>query len=193
MNIAQWRHRAAYAAMSLVVGWHSFAIMVAPAPDNSGAVQALRTVLQPYLSLLRLDNSWNFFAPSVGKHSQFRYVIEDGTGKEHTFTPTEEPSSSLASYVLWREFKYLYEGVMETASTRGESIAALLCPKHAALNPVTLTLLEVQEQDFWPEDYLRGHKPLDPEYVTVNTLVRVNCPNSTAPVRRAPIRPVRPS
>jgi hypothetical protein len=160
--------------MSLVVGWHAVAVMLAPAPDNSEALQALRLVFQPYLSLLRLDNNWSFFAPSVGKHAQFRYVVEDAAGTEHTFVPTEE-RSSLAGYVLWREFKYLYEGIMEDPDGRGDAIGAFFCRKHAKLRPVSVTLVEIREQDFWREHFVRGKRPLDSEFVIVNPLRRVDC------------------
>lgn len=174
MKSMQWRKRLTYLAMSLVVGWHSFAIIVAPTPYGSTMVQMLRFLVQPYLSLFRLDNQWNFFVP-VGKHMQFRYVVEDAAGKRRVFIPVEEASESIPRYVMWREFKYLYEGVMEAPEIRGEAIAALLCRRHASLNPVSISLLQVQELEFSPEDYLRGHRPLDPEFVTVNTLANIKC------------------
>lgn len=188
MSSTPWRDRLTYLAMSLVVGWHSFAMVVGPAPGNSTLVQSLRPLVQPYISLFRLDTSWNFFAP-VGKHTQFRYVIEDTEGQEFTFMPTEETHRSLSSYVWWREFKYLYEGVMESPETRGDHVAELLCQKHAALRPFAVTLLEIQEQDFWPEDHLLGKRPLDPEFVNVNTLRRIQCPSGAPPPPR--IRPLR--
>ena len=185
------RARLSYLLMSLVVAWHSLAMVIAPAPDGSGFVQSLRLVLQPYLSLLRLDTTWNFFAPSVGRHTQFRYVIEDAAGEPHMFVPTEEANVSLAQYVWWREFKYLYEGVMESPQTRGEQVTALLCAKHASLQPAAVTLLELQEQEFWPADHLSGKNPLDDEFVMANTLSYLTCPNGPVPARRSPIRPVR--
>jgi hypothetical protein len=188
LNWTTWRRRLTYLAMSLLVAWHTLAVVLAPAPENSETVQVFRAVLQPYLSLLRLDNSWSFFAPSVGKHSQFRYIVEDAAGTEHTFVPTEEPSSSLPSYVLWREFKYLYEGIMEDAENHGDAIGAFLCRRHASLKPLSVTLVEIQEQDFWREDYLRGKRPLDPEFVVVNPLRRIECPSPSAAAGRPAIR-----
>ena len=175
MMSMRWRERLTYLAMSLLVAWHSLAIIVAPAPDGSTMMRTFRALLQPYLSLFRLDNKWNFFAPSVGKHSQFRYVVEDVAGKQHVFVPVEEVSRSLPSYVMWREFKYLYEGVMEAPEVRGGAITALLCRKHASLKPVSISLLRAQELNFWPEDYLHGHRPLDPDFVTVNSLTNIKC------------------
>ena len=76
---------------------------------------------------------------------------------------------------MWREFKYFYEGVMEAPQIRGDAITALLCRRHASLNPVSISLMQVQELEFSPEDYLRGRRPLDPEFVAVNTLANIKC------------------
>jgi hypothetical protein len=174
MISVQWRDRLLYAAMSLVVGWHSLAIIVAPTPDGSAIVQRLRALVQPYLSLFRLDNQWNFFVP-VGKHMQFRYVVEDAGGKRHVFVPVEEAADSIPRFVMWREFKYFYEGVMEAPDIRGAAIVAMLCRKHASLGPVAISLLQVQELEFSREAYLQGYRPLDPEFVAVNTLASIKC------------------
>jgi len=174
MIAAQWRERLTYLAMSLIVGWHSLAMIVAPTPDSSTMVQTLRFLLQPYLTLFRLDNRWNFFAP-VGKYMQFRYVVVDAAGKRHVFIPTEEASGTVARYVMWRELKYSYEAFLEAPGTLAAAVGARLCRKHASLNPVSISLLQVQELAFSPQDYLQGHRPLDPEFVTVNTLADTKC------------------
>jgi hypothetical protein len=170
----RWRQRLIYLAMSLVVAWHSFAIIVAPTPSGSTMMQTFRAIVQPYLSLFRLDNQWNFFVP-VGKHMQFRYVIEDAGGKQHYFIPAEEAAGSIPRYVMWRQFKYFYEGVMEAPDVRGDRIVELLCQRHAALKPVAISLLQVQELEFPLEAFRAGRRPLDPEFIVVNTLAKVNC------------------
>jgi hypothetical protein len=187
-----WRKRLATVAMSLVVAWHSLAMLVAPAPADSTLVHSLRSMLQPYISLLRLDTGWGFFAP-VGKHAQFRYVIRDAAGHDHMFVPTEEPAGSIFRYVWWREFKYLYDGIMDAPETRAGVAGTMLCREHVSLDPLFVTLLQVQEENFWPEDLLAGKHPLDPDYVTVNTLTRVPCRSSPVLPRPLLIRPRRPS
>jgi hypothetical protein len=182
----RWRRRLTYLLMSVVVGWQAFAIVVSPAPDNSEAVQAFKTVLAPYLSALRLDNSWGFFSPNVGNQSEFRYIIEDAAGKEHRFTPTRERARSVFAYVMWREFRYIYDAVLNEAESRGDAAGAFLCRKHAALHPVAVTLVELQQNDFWREDAIRGKRPTDPEYITVNPVKRIECPDSPAADHRTP-------
>jgi hypothetical protein len=177
---AQWRQRLTYLLMSLVVAWHSLAMMISPAPNDSTLVQSLRSVFHPYLELFRLETPWGFFAP-VGKHAQFRYVIEDASGHTQTFIPAEEPSPSLARYALWREFKYLLDGVMANPEFRGDPAGVRFCREHADLHPVAVTLLEIVEQDYRPQDEILGKRPLDPQFVAVVPLRRVACPDSPAP------------
>jgi hypothetical protein len=187
VNSTLWRKRLTYLVMSLAVAWHSLAMAVSPAPNDSALVQSLRSVFHPYLAFFRLETPWGFFAP-VGKHAQFRYVIEDDAGNAHSFTPTEEPSSSLARYVWWREFKYSYEGIMANPEFRGDAAAVLLCQRHAALKPFAVTLLEVVEQNYSPQDELSGKHPLDPEFTTIIPLRRVACPSDAALPARFSIR-----
>ena len=175
MNSNAWRERLTYIVMSMFVVWHSLAIIVAPAPGNSVTVRDLRVLLQPYLTLLRLDNTWNFFAPTVGSMSmsQFRYVIEDKTGEKQTFMPEAEFGGLNASY-LW--FKAWYNAITDNPEDYADIAATLYCRKHASRHPVSITLLEIQENDFKQTDFLAGKQRWDPEFVTVNTIKYVKCP-----------------
>jgi hypothetical protein len=171
----QWRERLTYAAMSVFVVWHTLAMVIAPAPDNSLTVQSLRSVFQPYLSLFRLDNLWDFFAPNVGHGSDFRYVIEDSAGNSQTFFPTADLNWFHPRH-LW--FRAWYIAVMENPELHADAAAAIFCRKHASLHPVSITLQQFQEGDFKPADHLKGKHPMDPEFVTVNTLKQFECTDS---------------
>jgi hypothetical protein len=186
----RWRHRLTYLLMSIVVGWQALAIVISPAPDDSEAVQGLKSVLEPYLLALRMENNWGFFAP-VQKQKVFRYIVEDTAGNEHQFTPQMEPARSLSDYVMWREFLSTYSAVVDNADELGDTAGALLCRRHAALHPVAVILVEFRENDFWREDAIRGKKPSDPEYLTVNPVRRVECPESGAVDHRSPARLAR--
>ena len=85
----QWRERLIYLAMSLFVTWHSIGMLLGPMPD-SVISRWFRTLWQPYLILFKLESSWSFFAPEIGKHSQIRYIIKDADGMEHIFVPANE-------------------------------------------------------------------------------------------------------
>src|SRR5580693_8287103 len=61
MIAKQWRQRLSYTAMSVIVGWHALAMVVAAGPESSDTAKSLRSLLTPYLSLFNLDHKWNFF------------------------------------------------------------------------------------------------------------------------------------
>jgi hypothetical protein len=167
-----WRDRLTYAAMSAFLAWHTVAIVIAPAPDVSPAVQAARVPFQQYLALLRLDSRWDFFAPYIALESEFRYVIEDQAGTDHFFRPTEGLNWFHPTFIWsWA----LAEAVLLYPESYTDSVAAYLCRKHAALHPVAITMLEAEIRYFTPEDHLAGKRPTDPEFVTEKTVKRLEC------------------
>src|SRR4051812_39566096 len=83
----QWRERLTYAALSVFVSWHTLAMVVVPASEESELAKSLRGLLQPYIGLFNLDNHWDFFAPNIAGSSVFRYVVKDSNGVGHTFMP----------------------------------------------------------------------------------------------------------
>jgi len=169
-----WRERLAYLAMSVFVAWHTFAIVVAP--NSSVTAQSLRSIVQPYLSLFRLDSNWAFFAPSAGRHSQFRYAIIGGDGREHVFVPSRELNWYLPNDI-W--FKNWYYTIIEFPDAFGDFFAAYACRKHADLKPVLITLQAIHESNFSPADHLAGKHPLSPEFTTLDALRDIECPNAT--------------
>jgi len=174
LSLPKWlRERLAYVAMSVLVVWHTIAMVVAAAPD-SNLTWAARSLWQPYLTLFRLENNWGFFAPNVPRGRQFRYTIEDAAGTKRTFIPEDKVNrlhpNSLS--ILDR-----YKEVMLSPDLYGDAIAEALCREHSALRPVTITLLEVAQKEFSPMDRLDGKHPLDPAFIEVNTLRTMRCPN----------------
>jgi len=89
-----WRQRLTYLVMSAFVAWHTLAMVIAPAPESSVLVGTLRAALQPYLTLFKLDNPWNFFAPVIGG-TELHYSVEDAAGAHHNFTPTPRDAHPL--------------------------------------------------------------------------------------------------
>jgi hypothetical protein len=166
-------NRLLYAMGSLLLAWHTVAMMLAPVPDRNTIVQSFRYLFQPYLSFFGLDTTWDFFSP-IGTGHQFRYTIEDAEGKEHTFTPIADVNWLLPER---RWYERAFTELMNDPETYGNYFAALYCRKHASLRPVSILLFEMQEERFWPKDHMSGKRPYNPPYVVPNPLMRADCPS----------------
>jgi hypothetical protein len=169
------RKRLVYMAMSAFVAWHTMAIMVAPASDNSALVQALRPVFDPYLSLFRLNNKWNFYAPDVGRGHQLRYVVENADGTGQSIIPTDEWNWYHPGYWWYRAWN---DAIISSPDFYADRTIATLCRKHHELRPTAITLTVLHEQDFMPADHLSGKHPLDAEFVVESMIKRGPCPSS---------------
>ena len=175
VNWALLRRRLTCLLMSTFLVWHLVAVVIAPVQESNAVVGPLRLLYSPYLGFFGLDTTWDFFSP-VGKGHQFRYVVEDGDGKEHTFVPIKDFYWYLPAH---RWFERVYQATMTYPEIYAEFFGKLYCQKHASMHPVAVTLQEIQELDFQPEDHLRGKHPLEPDFVTVNPLIRVVCDNGS--------------
>jgi len=181
LHSKRWRGRLIYIVMSVFIGWHTLAMLAGPVPRADSErwprynvfSSVIRTPFKLYLTLFNLDGSWGFFSPNVRNSSWFRYVLEDATGKRHVF----EPTVPLRRFdPLFFRIEQQYREVMESPEIYGDSAAAMLCRRHASLDPVAISLLAVDQNDFLPNDYRNGKRPLDAGFVTVNPLKRVQCP-----------------
>jgi hypothetical protein len=100
-------------------------------------------------------------------------VIEDGAGKRHAFTPDEALSRFHPNSIWLRD---RYKTVMRDPETYAEAAVAAICREHAALQPVSVMLIQVEQNEFSPTDQLAGKHPLDPEFVSVTELSAMPCP-----------------
>jgi hypothetical protein len=164
--------RLTYVAMSLLLAWHTFAMVIGPAPESL-ATDAAHAVAQPYLTFFGLQHPWDFFAPTVDTGYHFSYVVEDKAGEKRSFTPADR-LNNLHPISIW--MKDRYTKIMSMPETYGDAAGAALCLEHASLNPVSVTLLENQHKDFGPKDLLSGKLPSDAEFVRAKTLRTVTCP-----------------
>ena len=164
--------RLTYVAMSVLLAWHTFVMIIGPAPESL-ATGAARWLAQPYLTFFGLQNEWGFFAPTVSPGYHFSYVIEDTAGEKHTFTPADSLNNFHPVSIWKRDY---FTKIMTTPDVYGEAAGAALCLEQASLNPVNVTLLEVEHKEFWPNDLLDGKRPTDAAFVKVKTLRTVTCP-----------------
>lgn len=171
---SRWREHLVYAAMSLLVVWHTLVMVVAAAPE-SAITKAARTVVHPYLTLFNLDNHWGFFAPDVGTTYQLRYIVKDASGQEHMFIPTDK-LNRLSPTSIWLRDRY--REVLNSVNMFGPAAVAELCREHSALRPTAITLLGAYGKEFGPDDRRRGKNPLDPEFVIVRAIRTISCPGT---------------
>lgn len=164
--------RLTYVVMSALVAWHTFAMIIGPAPE-SPVTDAARDLAQPYLTLFGLQHPWDFFAPTVATGYHFSYVIEDTAGGKHTFRPGDR-LNHLQPTAIW--MKDHYNVIMSNSKSYGDAAVAAICLEHASLNPVSVTLQEIQQDEFWPDDWMNGKRPADAEFSTTKTLRTITCP-----------------
>jgi hypothetical protein len=155
--------------MSGFVAWHSLAMIVAPTSDTSAVSQALRRVLTPYLVFFELDHSWRFFGPEVGRGEQLRVVISSQSGQQRAFVPSAEWHWFHPGILGWDE------RVMHETEVYAPPFVTFLCRKYAALEPTSISIFRVQENEFRPEDHLNGGHPLDPQFTTVQFVKSLAC------------------
>jgi hypothetical protein len=67
---------------------------------------------------------------------------------------------------------------MDHPKTYSKPVAAYLCREHAPLHPISITLLEIDQKEFWPADQLSGKSPFDLEFLEKKTLATVPCPKN---------------
>ena len=60
----------------------------------------------------------------------------------------------------------------------GDYFAKFFCRKQAALRPAIITLLAVEEAEFWPQDFLLGkNRTVDSEYLKDEVVYQAECPS----------------
>ena len=168
----RWRPRLIYLLMSAFLAWHTLALVIAPAPSESVLAQTQRAFLQPYLTFFRLDNPWNFFAPTIGG-AELRYIVEDAAGTRTEFTPAERTNWFHPEYLWLRDWSY---AIIDYPEIYADRAGELLCRKHASLHPVSITFVQREHSGFKPEDWLNGKRPQDPEFTRETTVQTVQCP-----------------
>ena len=166
-----WVQRAATLAASVLVLWHSAAMVFAPAPASY--LKGLASpCFAPYTTLLHLNGQWAFFAPNPDAGHLVRYILEDAAGKRREYRLTEDLSKSNP---LFGRYTTLFSAITPDKPSLVASVAAFLCRHHADLKPKRLTFLLVEQLRLSPEFYLEGHRPLDKDHIRVHTLPPVNC------------------
>jgi hypothetical protein len=160
---------------SMFLIWHTLALVIGPSPQ-SHLRDNLFGYFQPYLSLFRLNNAWAFYAPEpeLGSVVNYKVIGEDGDAQEFDVYNDQLDRWS-ASYFRFNAFFNNIYWQSEVYRRYRNSYIQYLCRRHAALNPESIVLVRINQTRLTHEDYLKGARPLDPEFIEVHTSQPVRC------------------
>jgi len=159
MAAKAWRRYAVYTAVSAFLAWHSFVMLTAPLPEASAVAQALSPILHPYLSLFSLDNRWDFFAPSVRPGYELRYILETADGSSRVVVPMKK-ISWYNPYFIWTDM--WQDAIIDHPETYADLAAGLFCREQGSLRPTAVSLMDVEQREFWPQDFWPARTPSIP-------------------------------
>lgn len=172
-NLATIKRRIGYLVASVFVIWHTTAIVfVGPWPFENKFWRVLAPYFSTYIYSLQLGADWKFYAPDVALGSVLRYVVTSAeNGRRYQFNLTEALRRSGPSYYRYTT-TYLY--VIDYPAFKTDFLK-YLCKKHLDLSPATVDLDIFLQRRLGPEDYLRGDRPLDANYLRGRDVATFSC------------------
>lgn len=166
------RRRTATVLGSLFVAWHGTVIVLAALPSSYLSSQVYPFV-RPYAEFLHLDGGWAFFAPDPTAGRALRYSLEDANGHR---TPMSFSEAVPRGDPAFFRFSTLSTAVDGDSPALMNSVARMLCRKHAAQHPARIVLTLAQQIRITPEQHEAGLRPLDPSLLQLTDLTPVPCP-----------------
>jgi hypothetical protein len=161
MNI---RQKLLYFFASVFLIWHSFALVIGPAPQ-SYMRDGLYNIFKPYLSLFRLNNAWAFYAPEPDLGGVLNYKVINKDGDAHEFDIyAEQLDKWSASYFRYNAFFNNIAWDSEEYRRYRESYTQYLCRRHSELSPQSIVLVRITQTPLSYKDYVNGARPLDPDF-----------------------------
>lgn len=156
---------------TLFLAGHTLALIIAPAPPSYIAGQVY-PLFKPYLRALNLDNGWAFFSPDPSEGRLLRYAVIDQAGQRKEAPLTEALHRWSPAYLRYTS---LFTAMDTDTPRHIEGVAEVLCRRHAAEQPARIMLIHRDQKALSPDDFLKGHRPLDPAYVEDSDLAYVPC------------------
>ena len=158
------RQKILYLIASVFLIWHTFALLIGPAPQ-SYIRDNLLGIYEPYLSVFRLNNAWAFYAPEPDLGGVLNYKVLDNDGNEHQFDIYHDYLDRWsASYFRYNAFFNNIEWNSAEYRRYRKSYIQYLCRKHSNLSPKSIALIRIAQIPLSPEDYINGARPLDPDF-----------------------------
>ena len=154
-------------AASIFIVYHVVGIaFVGPAADSY-----IRNKMWPYyetyLSALRIDGGWSFYAPDPSYGTIISYeAISEGGEKQIYPLSHKRPKIERGYFLYTNFFNYALNDPAEAAE-KGyiDSMVRYLCDQNSDFPAHEITFIEQSQTAFRYTDYLNGHRPLDPEFL----------------------------
>lgn len=147
---------------------------------HSNPESLLSKIYYNYLSVLRLNRAWPFYAPNPQLGIIMRYETVDAHGKSQVHPLTEAYGRYQHAYARYSNvFVYLFE-YPDYTRERGfdKSVARYICEQHKQEDVREINFIVLNQKIFTHEDYQNGKDPLDPEFVERKVFGPYSCDES---------------
>lgn len=158
---------AGFVIFSVFIVWHLIGISVVGPLYNRNPYSSLSNIYANYLSILRLNRAWPFYAPNPQLGIIMRYETVDALGKSQIHRLTEAFGRYQHAYARYSNvFVYLFEDPDYTRQ-RGfdKSVAGYLCRQHKNDDIKSINFIVLNQTEYTHLDYKQGKNPLDPEFI----------------------------
>jgi hypothetical protein len=161
-----------YALASIFLIWHLLAIFIGPAP-GSYTMGKIYPKFVPYLNSFNLNNEWGFFAPDPHSGSLARYIVEDKQGKQFVFKLNEAEHRNDPAFLRRSSFYLTMIRKRQPYLTAG---LEHLCQRHAEMKPAGVQLFVGHQIIVSHDDYLKGGRPLQDNFINLEYFEALKCP-----------------
>ncbi|WP_455222782.1 hypothetical protein [Kaarinaea lacus] len=180
MEWSQRARSAGFIILSVFIIWHVIGITIIGPFSKSYLRDGLMNVYQDYLAVFHLDRSWPFYAPNPFLGSILNYETVSGSGEIKSYPLTHARNKFDHAYFRYTNFyAYLFSDP-EYTKKRGydKSVARYLCSQHEVEDIASINFVLLNQKTFTYEDYQKGKRPLDEEFLKKTVYGPYSCSQS---------------
>ncbi|MCI0507731.1 MAG: hypothetical protein L0Z73_16695 [Gammaproteobacteria bacterium] len=166
--------------LSVFIVWHAIGIAVVGPFGKSYLRDSLMRLYHNYLAVFHLDRSWPFYAPNPFLGSILNYETVSASGETKIYPLTHAREKFDHAYFRYTNFyAYLFNDP-DYSKRRGydKSVAHYLCKQHAGRNITAINFILFSQRPFSYEDYQKGKRPLDEEFLERKAFGPYHCEQS---------------
>lgn len=179
----EWTQRSrtiSFTILSAFIIWHVIGFSIVGPFAKSDLRDGLMNIYQNYLAVFHLDRSWPFYAPNPSLGSILSYETVSTSGETKTYPLTQARDKFDHAYFRYTNFyAYLFSDPKYTVK-RGydKSVARYLCKQHDGSHITNLNFILLSQRKFSNEDYQKGKRPLDEDFLQKTVFGPYSCTQS---------------